>query len=111
MCCSTTRGEPYHPAWLKELGGRELQSDMGWWKIYPIPDMDDPIILDAHLDFIKRLGQRYDGHPDLDHVDLGSVGWCFEWHLSDSKNCKLPTLENRQKIGIPTWLRFKRRPC
>gem|GEM_PF-4337815 len=22
MCCSTTRGEPYHPAWLKDLGGR-----------------------------------------------------------------------------------------
>ena len=110
MCCSTTRGEPYHPAWLKELGGRELQSDMGWWKIYPIPDMDDPIILDAHLDFIKRLGQRYDGHPDIDHVDLGSVGWWGEWHLSDSKNCKLPTLENRQKIVQAYLAAFQKTP-
>jgi hypothetical protein len=110
MCCSTTRGEPYHPAWLKELGGRELQSDMGWWKVYPIPDMDDPIILDAHLDFIKRLGQRYDGHPDIDHVDLGSVGWWGEWHLSDSKNCKLPMLENRQKIVQAYLAAFQKTP-
>ncbi len=110
MCCSTTRGEPYHPAWLKDLGGRELQSDMGWWKIYPIPDMDDPIILDAHLDFIKRLGERYDGHPDIDHVDLGSVGWWGEWHLSDSKNCKLPTLENRKKIVEAYLAAFQKTP-
>ncbi len=98
MCCSTTRGEPYHPAWLKDLGGRELQSDMGWWKIYPIPDMDDPIILDAHLDFIKRLGERYDGHPDIDHVDLGSVGWWGEWHLRSSM---LPIPSNYHTICRP----------
>jgi hypothetical protein len=31
------------------------------------------------------LGARYDGHPDLDHVDLGSIGWWGEWHMSSSK--------------------------
>ena len=60
--------------------------------------MDDPIILKAHLDFIKRLGERYDGHSDIDHVDLGSIGWWGEWHLSGSKTCKVPTLENRMKV-------------
>ena len=52
----------------------------------PIPDLDDPVVLERHLDFIKRLGERYDGHPDIDHVDLGSVGWWGEWHMSGSKN-------------------------
>ena len=60
--------------------------------------MDDPIVLERHLDFIKRLGERYDHHPDLDHLDLGSVGWWGEWHLSGSKTCRLPALENRMKI-------------
>lgn len=110
MCCSTSGGEPYHPAWLKDLGGRELQSDQGWWKIYPIPDMDDPVVLGRHLDLVKRLGQRYDGHPDMDHVDLGSVGWWGEWHLSDSKNCKLPTPENRKKIVDAYLSAFRRTP-
>ena len=110
MCCSTTRGEPYHPAWLKDLGGRELQSDQGWGKVYPIPEMDDGIVLGRHLDFVKRLGQHYDGHPDIDHVDLGSVGWWGEWHLSDSKNCKLPTLENRKKIVEAYLAAFQKTP-
>ena len=29
MCCSTTRGAPYHPAWLKQIGGRELHGRVG----------------------------------------------------------------------------------
>ena len=67
-------------------------------------------VLGRHLDFIKRLGERYDGHPDIDHVDLGSVGWWGEWHLSGSKNCKLPTLENRKKIVDAYLAAFKKTP-
>ena len=98
MCCSPSRGRPYHPSWLKEIGGRELIADHNGVSPLPIPDMDDPIVLNAHLDFIKRLGERYDGHPDIDHLDLGSIGWWGEWHLSGSKTCKLPTPENRMKV-------------
>lgn len=110
MCCSPYKGRPYHPAWLKELGGRELMADHHGEGPFPIPDMDDPAILDRHLDFIKRLGQRYDGHPDLDHLDLGSIGWWGEWHLSGSKNCKLPTLENRMKVVDAYLAAFKKTP-
>ena len=52
-----------------------------------VPVLDDPDVLAAHLDFIKRLGGRYDGHPDIDHVDIGTVGWWGEWHMSESTNC------------------------
>ncbi|MCR4415521.1 MAG: DUF4832 domain-containing protein [Thermoguttaceae bacterium] len=110
MCCSTTRGRPYHPAWLADVGGRVLECDYEGRTVLPIPDLDDPIVLSRHLDFIRRLGRRYDGHPDLDHVDLGSVGWWGEWHLSGSKRCKIPTLENRMAIVNAYLQAFKKTP-
>jgi hypothetical protein len=110
MCCSPYKGRPYHPKWLKEVGGRELVADHDGVSPLPIPDMDDPVVLDRHLDFIKRLGEQYDGHPDIDHIDLGSIGWWGEWHLSRSKTCKLPTLENRMKVINTYLVAFKRTP-
>lgn len=97
MCCSTTPGRPYHPAWLEEVGGRVLDCTYREAARLRVPDLDDPVVLQRHLDFLQRLGRRYDGHPDIDHVDLGTVGWWGEWHMSGS-NRKLPTLENRRKI-------------
>lgn len=110
MCCSTSKGLPYHPKWLKDVGGKEIIADYEGHGPLPIPDMDDPVVLKTHLDFIKRLGERYDGHPDIDHVDLGSVGWWGEWHLSGSKSCKLPTLENRMRVVDAYLAAFKKSP-
>jgi hypothetical protein len=75
MCTSTYRGRPDHPKWLIELGGRELQCRYGDDGPFPVPDLDDPVVLRHHIDFIQRLGAHYDGHPDIDHVDLGTVGF------------------------------------
>jgi len=110
MCCSTTRGRPYHPAWLEEVGGRTLVADHGRQTELPIPDLDDPVVLQRHLDFIKRLGDYYDGHPDIDHVDLGSVGWWGEWHMSSSKKGKMPTMENRKRIIDAYTAAFRNTP-
>jgi hypothetical protein len=55
------------------------------------------------------LGERYDGHPDIDHVDLGTVGWWGEWHMSGS-NCKMPTLETQRKIVDAYLAAFKKTP-
>ncbi len=106
MCCSTSKGRPYHPKWC----GKELQADYEGQGPFPIPDMDDPAVLKAHLDFIKRLGEKYDGHPDIDHIDLGSIGWWGEWHLSGSTTCKLPTLENRKKVVDAYLAAFRKTP-
>jgi hypothetical protein len=110
MCCSTTKNHPYHPKWIKEIGGRELQCDYEGQGPLLIPDLDDPIVLQKHLDFIKRLGERYDGHADIDHIDLGSIGWWGEWHLSGSKTCKLTGLENRKKVVDAYLTAFKKTP-
>ena len=110
MCCSPSRISPYHPKWLKAVGGKELVADYSGHAPTIIPDMDDPVVLDRHLDFIKRLGERYDGHSDIAHIDLGSIGWWGEWHLSSSKTCKLPTLESRMKVVDAYLAAFKKTP-
>jgi hypothetical protein len=110
MCCSTTPGHPYHPAWLESVGGKVLIADHGSQKNLPIPDLDDSIVLERHLDFIKRLGARYDGHPDIDHVDLGSVGWWGEWHMSSSKIGKMPTADTLKKIVDAYLSAFRKTP-
>ena len=109
MCCSTIHNAPYHPKWLKEIGGRELMADYES-SSFPIPDMDDPAVLKAHLEFVKRLGKKYDGHPDIDHVDLGSIGWWGEWNMSNSRHGKLPALETRMKVVDAYLAAFKNTP-
>jgi len=110
MCCSTNPGHPYHPKWLQDIGGRIIKTQRKDGPTVEVPDLDDPQILDAHLDFIKRLGARYDGHPDIDHVDLGSVGWWGEWHMSGSANVKMPTAENQKKIVDAYLAAFRKTP-
>ena len=110
MCCSTSPGKPYHPDWLQDVGGRIITADYGNQQGLPIPDLDDPDALGRHLHFVQRLGARYDGHPDIDHVDLGTVGWWGEWHMSNSKIGKMPTIENRKRI-IDTYVNaFEKTP-
>jgi hypothetical protein len=108
MCCSTARNTPYHPAWLKDVGGKERQVE---WEgtPFPVPDLDDPATLRRHLSLIRRLGERYDGHPDLDHVDIGSIGWWGEWHFGNLPE-KLPRLENRGKVVDAYRAAFKKTP-
>ena len=110
MCCSTYLGRPYHPDWLDKAGGKVLTVDYEGREGFRIPDLDDVDTLARHLRLIARLGARYDGHPDLDHVDLGSVGWWGEWHMSGSKAAKMPTMETRKQI-IDTYLNaFRKTP-
>ncbi len=110
MCCSTTPGAPYHPAWLESAGGRVIVVDAYGVEALPVPDFDDETTLALHLDFIRRLGARYDGHPDIEHVDLGSVGWWGEWHMSGSKRAKMPSLEHRRRVVDAYFAAFRRTP-
>lgn len=111
MCCSPTKGRPYHPAWLGEVGGRELTVDYGEpTNEVTIPDFDDKVVLERHLDLIRRLGARYDGHPDLDRVDIGSIGWWGEWHLSRCKRATLPAAARRKQVVDAYLAAFRKTP-
>ena len=73
------------PQWLKEKGclGVEYSYD-GHGKFWA-PDLEDPVVKEAHTRLLRELGQRYDGHPDLDYVDIGSAGLWGEWHMSNTQ--------------------------
>ena len=98
MCAGTSRDYMYVPKWLKEKGCRGFEyryQDKG--PLHWVPDMDDPIFQEAHFRLIEELGRRYDGHPDLDLVDIGSVGLWGEWHMSGT-GVQLPSLKTRLAI-------------
>jgi hypothetical protein len=95
------------PGWLKNQGCRGIEFTYGGGKHW-VPDFTDGRFQAAHLRLIRQLGQRYDGHPDLDLLDIGSVGLWGEWHMSGTtqvdtdKPVPLPPLESRLAI-IDAW--------
>ena len=67
------------PQWLVDKGV-SLRLTRCEGEDYYSPDLEDPIIREYHTRLIRALGERYDGHPDLGSVDIGSVGLWGEWH-------------------------------
>ncbi|MCK9413754.1 MAG: DUF4832 domain-containing protein [Prolixibacteraceae bacterium] len=104
-------GRKTYPDWLKEIGGRiNYYPHADGVGDTPIIDFDDPIVLEAHTEFIEKLGILYDGNPDLDHVDIGSVGCWGEWNLSGFKDAKMPSIENLKKIIDAYIYAFRKTP-
>lgn len=110
MCCSTYPRRPYHPEWLRDISGAVVMTRYGDGPQLEVPVLDNLEVLAAHLDFVKRLGARYDGHPDIDHIDLGSVGWWGEWHMSRSSNAPMPKPETQKKIVDAYLAAFRETP-
>ena len=103
MCVGTDRDAMHVPDWLRALGCP------GWEFMYgdrgPVrwtPDMDSELFQDRHFRLIRELGRRYDGHPDLDLVDMGTVGLWGEWHMSGT-GLDVPSAETRRTI-IDTYI-------
>jgi hypothetical protein len=46
------------------------------------PDYTDPVYLAKHGVFLAALGQRYDGNPNVEFLDIGSYGIWGEWHTT-----------------------------
>ena len=46
------------------------------------PDYRDKTYQREHARLLTALGKRYDGHPALDHVDIGTVGCWGEWNTA-----------------------------
>ncbi len=108
MCCSTYPRQPYHSDWLTEIGGRVVTTRYVSGPELEVPVLDDRQTLAAHLDFISRLGNRYDGPPEIEHIDLGTVGWWGEWYMSQSTKAPMPIIETQKKIVDAYLNAFKR---
>ena len=65
------------PAWVRELFGPEepdSEKTADRWRV----DADDPRYLENFTGMVRDLGYRYDGHPDIDLIDMSIVGWWGE---------------------------------
>jgi uncharacterized protein DUF4832/glycosyl hydrolase family 42 (putative beta-galactosidase) len=97
------------PQWLKDEGCKGVEFQYGEnGERHWVPNWEDPLFLKAHFRLIRELGRRYDGHPDLDLVDIGSIGLWGEWHMSgtrqitDGQPVPMPTVPTRLAI-IDAW--------
>jgi hypothetical protein len=89
MTCNAHSGGYYtSPKWLFDAGCRSHEylrggddPTSGGQRIPRLePDYADPIYLEKHGAFLRALGARYDGHPDIEFLDIGSYGIWGEWH-------------------------------
>ena len=88
-----TSGYYCSPKWLFDAGCRSYEyvrggpDTMAGGKRIPRiePDYADPLFLEKHGGFIKALADRYDGHPRIEFLDIGSYGIWGEWHTPNGK--------------------------
>ncbi len=86
------------PEWYRNSGAgranKPADKDGDIWQ----PDFSDPLYLKYWGELVAEAGKRYDGHPDLDTVDISSVGyWGEGW------SPYMPSLPY-QKALIDIWL-------
>ena len=99
--------DPKHPLpqWYQNSGARRANKpedkDGKIWQ----PDFSDPNYLRYWGELVARAGELYDGHPDLDSVDISSVGyWGEGW------SPYMPAFSVQKEL-IDIWLEaFKHTP-
>ena len=62
------------PAWYRKMVGKEVPSKIAKWRVDP----EDPNYIKYYGGMIRALGERYDGHPDIESVDISLVGYWGE---------------------------------
>ncbi|MGA2590244.1 MAG: DUF4832 domain-containing protein [Bryobacteraceae bacterium] len=63
------------PEWYRKSGAKRINTEGApIWE----PDFSDPLYLKHWGALVKEAGRRFDGHPDLDSVDISSVGYWGE---------------------------------
>ncbi len=87
------------PQWLIDLPGMEGYTPGvgGYW-----PDHENSVFLGEMERLTKALGDRYNGHPDLDHVDIGVVGCWGEWNTAGVGDVASMPSESTQR-DIVDW--------
>jgi hypothetical protein len=83
------------PDWYRTSGAKRINNDGDpIWE----PDFSDPLYLKYWGEVVKQAGQRYDGDPRLDTVDISSVGyWGEGW------SHYMPAFQYQKKL-IDIWI-------
>lgn len=58
------------PEWVKALGAEGWTEKDGSW----CPKLDDPIFLEKLEAFMCEFGRKFNGHPLVEYVDIGTIG-------------------------------------
>jgi len=95
IMCEDPTGQEGLPQWLIDKGIKLNYTDCEG--AHYVPDIGDDIFSYYHTKLIKAFGERYDDHPDLAAVDIGSVGLWGEWHIYCDP-ALMPDREIRTKI-------------
>jgi hypothetical protein len=83
-------GVPKAPEWYRKIApGFKYENGRSW-----MPDYESPLFREHYGRLVTALAERYDGHPDIDHIDLGIVGRWGEWHTSETGN-PMPSMETQ----------------
>ncbi len=87
------------PSWYREMVGNEREFRHVKWVVDP----EDPLYAGCFGKMIRELGKRYDGHPDLEAVDLSIIGWAGE-----GGGTELLSTEAMQKLIDPYIKSFRK---
>lgn len=61
------------PAWVWEAGGKYVDFTVDG-NVCPEPVYDDPVYLEKLAAFMKRYGEKFNGHPLVEYIDIGTFG-------------------------------------
>lgn len=93
------------PDWYRKMVGDENDWEhrrpRKKWRVNP----ENPLYVRYYGDFIRAVGARYDGHPDLESMDLGIVG---AWGEGDGS--ELLTEETMKKLVLAYTESFRKTP-
>ncbi len=93
----TSKGGSSTPAWYREsakgftykTGNRE-----GW-----APDHNEPRFLASQEALVAAFGERFNGDPRLIRMEIGSVGFWGEWHLTSTEP-RLPEINEDNAVKV-----------
>jgi hypothetical protein len=89
------------PSWYRDLVGDAREFQHVKWVVDP----EDPLYAECFGTMIRELGKRYDGHPDLEGVDLSFIGWAGE-----GGGTELLSTETMQNLIDPYIESFRETP-
>jgi len=102
--CSESWMEWATPEWVAAAGakgyrfrpGHGIVGDGPFWE----PDFDDPVFLEKLDRFLAAAATRYDGHPDVSFIEIGSFGVWGEGHTWASTKKAYPNATIERHIDL-----------
>lgn len=110
----------YVPDWFKQKASHHFRCRFNVWAgpnkgltktDFWAPDFNDPYFLERQESLVAAFGERFNGHPQLCRMDIGSVGNWGEWHTGNTVPAVPMVTEQNARRVIDAYFRsFGRTP-